>query len=615
MCGICGFVYYTNGAFPSLYIRSLVDAIKHRGPDGSGVYCWGNACIAHTRLSIIDPAGGRQPMSTDNDQLHLTYNGELYNFWELREELKRLGYHFRTNSDTEVVLCAYQEWGRHCVNRFEGMFAFAILDLRRREILLARDHFGIKPLLYRRLAGSLAFASEIQAFRSLPDWTEEIDLRAVDLFLRYQYIPAPLTAYRNVFKLPAGHRMVVKLDEPEIVLERYWAPDFSRKQRRSDSELLHELDACLRDSVKRHLVSDVPFGAFLSGGIDSSLVVGYMSDLLEQPVRTFSIGFDDGAYSELEYARTVAAACRTEHHEEILNADAFSVLPEIVRHYGEPFGDQSAVATWAVCRLARGHVPMVLSGDGGDELFAGYGTYHGWLTSSTASTPGSMLSRGGRVARGLRGLIRKETAWHRLADDPVRSWFPLVGRFHQHGLRTSLWRPELRFVSDLPDEAFRAASERASGYSRINQAQFMDLQTFLPEDILTKVDIASMSVGLEVRPPMIDRRVFELAASIPEAQLYSLSEDYCGKLPLKNLVARRLGHAFAFRKKQGFEIPLESWLRGTAERKQHLLDSLTNSQSGLADWFCTDALRELVQHGSAYNLWLLCILREWRQQQ
>lgn len=615
MCGIAGLIDYSGRFDLPTTVTAMVNAIRHRGPDGCGHCQQLNCALGHARLSIIDLEGGRQPMSTPDGKVHLTYNGEIYNYRELRRELQKLGVQFRTNSDTEVVLYAYQQWGRHCVDRFEGMFAFAVLDLKRRELLLARDHFGIKPLLYRRLPGSLAFASEIQALRALPDWDGEIDLRSIDLFLRYQYIPAPLTAYRNICKLPAGHRMIVRLDEPVVVMERYWQPDFSQKRKRRESDLLHELDAVLRDSVSRHLVADVPFGAFLSGGIDSSLVVGYMTELLQQPVRTFSIGFDEGKYSETQYARIVAAQCQTQHHEEVLQADAFSALPELVRHYGEPYGDQSAVATWAVCRLARRHVPMVLSGDGGDELFAGYGTYHGWLTSAPASRPAAFLTGLRGAARRLKRAVRRSPAWTTVAEDPLRNWFPIVGRFHQRSQRSSLWRPELRFLSDLPDEAFHAALSQTAGFSRINQAQYLDLETFLPEDILAKVDIASMSVGLEVRPPLIDRRVFDFAASIPETQLCRITDEFCGKLPLKHLVSRRFGQEFAFRRKQGFEIPLEHWLRGTAERRQQLLQTLTDSQSGLQDWFCTEALQAVVEHGSAANLWLLCILREWRLQQ
>lgn len=408
--------------------------------------------------------------------------------------------------------------------------------------------------------------------------------------------------------------MVVRLDEPGTVLERYWRPDFGRKRKWSERQLLQETDECLHDSVKRHLVSDVPFGAFLSGGIDSSLIVSYMAEILDQPVRTFSIGFDDRQYSELDYARQVAKKYRTEHHEQILDVDAFSVLPELVRHYGEPYGDQSAIATWAVCRLARQHVPMVLSGDGGDEFFAGYGTYGNWAERGRGQRKVGVTERLANVARQLRDIGRRKSNAYRYQPDQLGDWFALVGRFNTPQLRSTLWRPELRFVSDLADDAFQRSFAETSGWSRINQAQFLDLQTFLPEDILTKVDIASMAVGLEVRPPIIDRRVFDLAATIPEEQLHERRDGYCGKLPLKQLAAVRFGNDFAFRRKQGFEIPLERWLRGTPERKAEVLQRLTDPDTGLGAWFCSSSVRNVVEQGNAYNLWLLCILQEWRLQ-
>lgn len=615
MCGICGLISYSQPASVADAVSRMCGSIAHRGPDGDGVFTHQHAAIAHRRLSIIDLEGGRQPMSTPDGQLHITYNGEIYNYQDLRRDLEKRGCRFRTNSDTEVVLYAYQEWGRACVERFEGMFAFAVLDLRRREILLARDHFGIKPLLYRVVPGSFSFASEFQAFKTLPDWSGEIDLSAVDLFLRYQYIPAPQTVWRNVFKLPAGHRMVVGLDEPRISIERYWKPDFTRKTRRRPAELLDELDFCLRDSVKRHLVADVPFGAFLSGGIDSSLVVGYMAELLGQPVQTFSIGFDDSQFSEVQYARQVAQKYRTEHHEQILNVDAFAALPEIVRHYGEPYGDQSAIATWALCRLARGRVPMALSGDGGDELFAGYGTYGSWLSRCRPAAVTSPVHRVKNLARGVRNaVLRRPVKRMPTQSTRLHDWFPMVGRFHDGLLRSQLWRGELRFVSDLPDSTFQTAFGETTGLSTINQAQWLDLQTFLPEDILTKVDIASMSVGLEVRPPILDRRVFQLAASIAETDLWRNDGGYCGKLPLKQLAALRFGHDFAFRRKQGFEIPLEGWMRGTDQRRKEVGAQLLDDRDGLLDWFCPERLQEVVARGSAANLWLLCVLREWKRQ-
>lgn len=613
MCGIAGVVDYTMSKHLNSCIPTLSSSLRHRGPNATGNSIRNNTLLVHSRLSIIDLEGGRQPMSTQDGKIQLTYNGEIYNYKELRHSLEKLGFNFSTASDTEVVLRSYEAWGRFCVERFEGMFAFAVLDLSRREIMLARDHFGIKPLLYRATPDSFTFASELAALKSLPDWNNEIDLHAIDLFLRYQYIPAPHTAFRNVFKLPAAHRMVVSIDEPRVSIERYWQPDFTKKKRRSQEALLEELDDCLRDSVKRHLVSDVPFGAFLSGGIDSSLVVSYMAELLGQPVETFSIGFDDNRFSEVDYALKVATKYSTKHHEEILCAKAFDALPDIVRHHGEPFGDQSSIATWALSKLARRYVPMALSGDGGDEFFAGYSTYGCWLENLGKKPISTTSKRVLATARNVRNLLtgRRNTT---RSKEELEHWLPLTGRFFDRYQRSHLWRPELRFVSDFPGLSLQQAWEKGKKFTRINQAQWLDLHTFLPEDILTKVDIASMSVGLEVRPPILDRRVFDVAASIPEEDLFRRNGEYCGKLPLKLLAEKRLGTDFAFRKKQGFEIPLEKWLRGSQERIRQMEHQLADEAEGLGTWFSPDSVKQTVQVGSAYNLWLLVVLREWKIQ-
>ena len=588
----------------------MTETLSHRGPDGAGVFVRDNVGLGHRRLSIIDHEGGRQPMSTSDGQVHLTYNGEVYNFRELRKELEGKGYRFRTSSDTEVILYAYEAWGRHCVDRFEGMFAFAIADFRKREILLARDHFGIKPVLYRITQNSFAFASEFQAFYPLPDWSGEIDLYAIDLYLRYQYIPAPHTAFRKVFKLPAGHRMIVAMDEPRHTIERYWEPDFSKKRKFRDEELLEELDDTLRDSVKRHLVADVPFGALLSGGIDSSLVVGYMSELLHQPVKTFSIGFEDESVDELKYARLVSQKYGTEHHEEIVKFDALEKLPEIVRHHGEPFGDQSTIPTWYVSQLARSHVPMVLSGDGGDELFAGYGTYPAWLQNVA---PPEVLPD-----RTLKGFLRP--LWKAVnpgkypvkpnAEKNIENWIRCIGRFNSDS-RGTLWHRDIAFVSDLPGTTFEDALQSGSGFSGVNRVQRIDLETFLPEDILCKVDIASMRFGLEVRPPMLDRRFFKLASSIPPRQLHQQGAEYCGKLPLKRLAASKLGDEFAFRPKQGFGLPLQSWLRDDTMNSAAVADRLCHADAMINQWFQPVAVNEVIANQRVENIWLLLVLEEW----
>jgi len=396
-------------------------------------------------------------------------------------------------------------------------------------------------------------------------------------------------------------------------IERYWEPDFSTKRRFGQEELLEELDNVFRDSVKRHLVSDVPFGALLSGGVDSSLVVGYMSEILNRPVKTFSIGFEDENVDELQYARIVAKKYGTEHHEEIVRLDALEMLPEIVKHHGEPFGDQSAIPTWAVSRLARSEVTLVLSGDGGDELFAGYGTYGGWKQRTEYYRPTRDPSWRGKV----RPLVKKLAPWRYPAtsqpEADARHWLPSVGRFTDSA-RDLLWNSNYRFLSDLPGTALDKAFEIGSPSLDVNCVQRVDMKLFLPEDILCKVDVASMRYGLEVRPPILDRRVFALASSIKPAMLYDLSERFVGKLPLKNLIAGKLGHDFAFRQKQGFALPLESWIRRNKDNQQLIRERLTSSQAQILDWFDRTAVDETIVSGPAENTWLLLILEEWAQQ-
>ncbi len=613
MCGIAGIIDYSKTWDISETVSRMTRAIAHRGPDGSGIVQCEYTGLGHRRLSIIDLEGGRQPMATPDGRVQLTYNGEVYNYRELRKELEAKGYRFQTSSDTEVILYAYEAWGRRCVERFQGMFAFAIADFRRREILIARDHFGIKPLLYRLESGSFAFASEFLALQQLPDWTGEVDLLAVDMFLRYQYIPAPQTAFRHVFKLPAGHRMVIGMDEPRQTLERYWTPNFHKKRRFRGEELIEELDAALKDSVSRHLVADVPFGALLSGGVDSSLVVSYMAELMGSSVRTFAIGFDDSEVSELQYARMVAQKYGTEHHEEVLQFNALDALPEIVQHHGEPFGDQSAIPTWAVSKLARSHVTMVLSGDGGDEFLAGYGSYSGWLGAVSHVPQKAALSWKTPLRPLLRAVRPRHYPVATTPEDSLENWLPCIGRFTSQE-RGSLWKPDFRFLSDQTGATFQKSLDAGRGLRGVNRVQRMDLETFLPEDILTKVDIASMRYGLEVRPPLLDTTVFQLTASIPPELLVDRESGKGGKLPLKMLAARKFGQDFAFRKKQGFVMPLEKWLRADPKSANTVRERLCDRGSELRRWFSDDAVDAVVSHGRAENLWLLLVLQEWCRQ-
>ncbi|HEY4641153.1 MAG TPA: asparagine synthase (glutamine-hydrolyzing), partial [Thermoanaerobaculia bacterium] len=418
MCGIAG-ILDADHADPGAAI-AMANRIRHRGPDGSGEWSCAAISLSHRRLSIIDLEGGRQPLANEDASVHVTYNGEIYNFRELRKTLLDCGHTFTTVSDTEVLVHAWEEWGRDCVEKLRGMFAFAIWDEKKQQLLLARDRAGIKPLYYYRSGSRFAFASELQAFSG---WERTLDPEALDLYLHFQYIPAPYTIYKEIRKLPPAHTLLISpRSEPDI--RRYWSLRFEPGNGLSESQWLDELDAVISESVRLHLVSDVPFGAFLSGGVDSSLVTSYMSEhLRDEHVRTYSIGFDDPDYDELPYARIVSDYLHTTHREEMVYPDAIAILPELVRHYGEPFADSSAIPTYYVSRLAAADVKMVLSGDGGDEAFAGYASY---AFMAREHRPARGFARRARFLLGSAG--RRAHLLPPLAD-PRRTWFSMVAGF------------------------------------------------------------------------------------------------------------------------------------------------------------------------------------------
>jgi len=609
MCGICGTLNTNGRAGDAAVLRAMTAAIAHRGPDGEGFHLRGPVGLGHRRLAIIDPACGAQPMANEDETVWITYNGEIYNFREIRAELETRGHVFRTRSDTEMVVHAYEEWGADCLKRFRGMFAFAIADHRRRELFLARDPLGIKPLFYFHEKNIFAFASELQALRALPGVAWEIDLQALDQYLYLQYIPAPRTVFQRAHKLRPGHFLTVPFSGEPAAPERYWRLRFQPVARK-EADLLDELDQVLRRSVEMHLVADVPFGAFLSGGIDSSAVVGYMAQSLGRPVKTFSIGFEESELNELPYARQAAARWKTEHHEEIVRADALAILPRLVKHYGEPFGDASAVPTYYVSRMAREHVPMVLSGDGGDEAFGGYNTYRQWLR---------WLGRVGMAAwkRPLFPLASSlfPKRWPR-REPLLENW---LGFMQYVGLdwRRRLWRPEFRSSCCLPLETLSEAFSETEGCDPLQTVQYLDMMTYLPYAILTKVDVASMMNGLEVRTPIVDIRVMEFAATIPSAEKMAASGPggFEGKLVFKKLLSRYFPESFLQRPKQGFGIPMRRWFGGEGETFATVRERLLDERSRLHGWFDPRALASLVDGRNTGAIWLLLFLEEWLRQE
>lgn len=607
MCGILGLIN-SKGQINDVLFLNMLDLIAHRGPDGEGTFVHENVGIGHRRLSIIDLEGGKQPLSNSEKSLWITYNGELYNYRELRKSLQEQGYLFATASDTEVVLQAYAHWGKDCVRHFRGMFAFGILDLIKQELFLARDHFGIKSLVYAHNAEVFAFSSEIQALKPITEINWDIDLTALDQYLAYQYIPAPNTIYKEVKKLPPAHYMRVSFSGEIIELASYWHLDFKPDHSRTEKDWIEALEVTIKESVKSHLVSDVPFGAFLSGGIDSSLVVGYMSQLMAKPVKTFSIGFEEEGYSELEYARKVARHWGTDHHEAIIRPDALSILPELVKHYGEPFGDSSAIPTYYVSQLARQHVTMALSGDAGDELFAGYDSYSTRWSRHLSPVPEHLPL----YKKGLYSLLSSAfPKKYPLRTASLTDWQRYI-QYYGARERSLLWKAEIADQLKQTDAVHQGIWYESQSYGHFQKAQYLDFSTYLPYDILTKVDIASMMHSLEVRTPLLDIRVVELASQIPEKfNINKSSGDWVGKQLLKKIVSKDLGDEFAFRKKMGFSIPIQNWFGETGKSQNEVKERLLSSGNGLDTFFDHSALEKIANSSNSGQQWLLVFLQEW----
>ncbi len=591
MCGIAGIL----APFPPERLRraalALADAQRHRGPDGAGVQLTGPVALAHRRLSIIDLEAGAQPLSNEDGTVWITFNGEIYNYRELRHLLEQRGHRFRTKSDTEVIVHAYEEWGDDCVRKLRGMFAFAISDTRRHRLFLARDHFGIKPLVYLEQDGWFAFASELQAFHSLSDAAVDLDVRAIDEYLALQYIPAPRTVYRQARKLPPGHSMSIDFDGRVHGPQRYWRPEFRPDESRTDAEWAEAFDATLRDSVRAHLIADVPVGAFLSGGLDSTGVVALAQEIMDAPVHTYSIGFRDPAHDESAWAREAADRLGTVHRTEILEVNALDSLDALVRHYGEPFGDSSAVATMAVSRLAAGEVKTVLTGDGGDEGMAGYHAHMAWLAFAEEA--------GGQFP----------------ARPSSQTWLGIV-QYCDPGFRARLWNGDHRDRTLLPIEAFEQAWAEARDLGPVHRLQYMDALTYLPNDILTKVDIASMSASLETRTPLIDVAVWDLLTQMPERLNIRCDgkAQYSGKHMLKRFLSRYFPDRFVHRRKQGFAVPLSKWFASEGEARQLVEERLLGAGSMLRTLFDPAPARQIVDGGHYGPLWVMLVLEEWLRQ-
>jgi asparagine synthase (glutamine-hydrolysing) len=642
MCGITGFI--TKNQYES-FSRSLPAAtasLTHRGPDDSGIYVDPSAGmgLGHCRLSILDLSPlGHQPMASDDDSVRIVFNGEVYNFKVLRKTLETAGHHFNSDSDTEVILKAYLEWGTECLSRFIGMFALAIWDGRSRRLFLARDQMGIKPLYYYHRHGNLIFASELKGILAFKGISKTLDIGAIPLFLHYQYIPSPRTIYQHIFKLLPGHFLIC---DSENFCTCPWAetPNVSSRQSSlsgtpgSESACLDQLQGILTQVVSDQMVSDVPLGALLSGGIDSSLVAAIMQQVSPRPVRTFSIGFGESEFNEAPWAAKVAGSLGTCHTELYVSSkDALSAIPRLPEIYDEPFADASAIPSFLVSQLTRSHVTVALSGDGGDEQFCGYTRY--WATQAMAS----MFQRlPGHLRNWLcRSLSRVPTAFvetlynrlqpvlpsaFRSANFPDK-WQKLIAQMNYADLQSlyrvsvCLWDSDRikRLTGRFPEQSrFEQAFNQTTEWPTLSRLMRVDQQTYLTDAMLVKVDRASMAAGLEIRVPLLDQRVVEYASRIPEAFLFQNGQ---GKHILRRLLSRFVPAELFERPKMGFAIPVSHWLRG--ELKPMLLDYLAEERlkreglfnAALVASTVSDHLSGRANH--PHRLWALLMWEMWRE--
>ncbi len=601
----------------------MTGAIVHRGPDDDGFYVNENVGLGMRRLSIIDVAHGKQPIHNADETKWIVFNGEIYNYQELRTGLEKRGHVFYTNSDTEAIVHLYDEHGADCLQYLRGMFAFAIWDDRDKSLFLARDRVGKKPLLYsQQTNGNLIFGSEFQALLQHPAISREVDLEAIDSYLSYLCIPAPQTAFKQIRKLEPGHWLRWKNGEVET--KRYWLPDFSKKIKISEEDAIEETTRILRESTKLRMISEVPLGAFLSGGVDSSIVVALMAQESSQPVKTFSIGFEEQDFSELKYAKRVAEHVGAEYNEFIVRPNALEVIPTLVEHYGEPYADSSAIPTYYVAKETRAHVTVALNGDGGDESFAGYERYAAMRFAETYN----------RLPKTLRKMFVEAPVNLLPTSELKRSRFRDAKRFFQ---AANLPKTERYFrwmstfnrdsKSEIYAKDFSAAvstqnaSEfqdrwfaKANGSGILDAALLTDQMTYLPNDLLVKVDIASMANSLEARSPFLDHKVMEFAASLPENLKM---QRFQTKSLLKKVAARLVPKEVVYRRKMGFGVPIGKWFR--EDMKDFVRGVLLSEKSLKRGIIKPEMLERFVnehtnaERDHAFQLWTLLMLELWFQ--
>lgn len=622
MCGICGILYFddTRPVHEDLVLR-MTRVLHHRGPDDSGAWTARNVGLGQARLSIIDLSPlGHQPMSNEDGSVWITLNGEIYNFLELRAELIRKGHRFRSGTDTETVVHLWEEEGERCVEKLRGMFAFAIWDDKAKSLFLARDREGKKPLFYAPMRDRFLFGSEIKAILQDPDFKPEPDLEAIHHYLAYQSVPSPYCAFKGIRKLPPAHSLLIKKGHGSP--RRYWKLSYQKKLAAKGEkqvvELQEEIIERLREAVRLRLMSDVPLGAFLSGGIDSSIIVALMAGLMDQPVKTFSIGFTYEEYNELPFARMVAGQYGTDHHEFVVTPDAQAIFPELVWHYNEPFADSSAIPTYYVSKLAREHVTVALTGDGGDENFAGYQRYQNQGEYALKSSFPSFYARWMRPDQLLRNFVFKND-WHRsfrrlkALDQKRLLYYLRITHFHE-SYQTHLYTPEFRRLLgktctvDLMLDKYGASD----AHDFLDATLDVDLALYLPDTLMVKSDIAAMAHALELRAPMLDHHFLEFVARIP-ADL-KLKDGTEGKYIFKKAVEPYLPKEVIYRKKMGFGVPIDHWFR--TDLKEMAFETLLSERAIARGYFKRDYIRSILDRHMAgetwqYLIWNLLMLELW----
>jgi asparagine synthase (glutamine-hydrolysing) len=571
MCGVCGVVGMDGILDPSIReaIRPMTRALAHRGPDGEGYYTDAHAALGHRRLAIIDRSGGHQPMSNEDESVWIVFNGEIYNYKAIREDLITRGHSFRTVSDTETIVHAYEEFGPDCVQRLEGMFAFAVYDKRARSLFVARDRLGKKPLFYGIFGGAFHFASEMKAFRHSPAWDDALDLAALEGYLSLGYFLAPSTVYAHVHKLEPGHWL--RLADGRVSIRKYWDVEEFDTDRRSSGEIVGELDGVLRHAVHERLESEVPLGAFLSGGIDSGLVVSYMAEAADRDqLITTTVGFGEAGHNELESAALTARQFNTSHHAEVVTPDLDEVLDRIVGSFDEPFADSSSVPTYYVSARARRHVTVALTGDGGDESFAGYDFRYvphvleararPFLRADVSRGAAEWLGQRWPTSASLPRPLRLGTLLRNLARDSAAAYYFDLCFLKPWDARALMGSDPEAPLSESPVyDAVTAPYRRCSSSSALQRAEYADLKVYLANDVLVKVDRMSMAHGLEIRCPLLDRRVVEYAFRIPESVKMPRLQ---AKHVLKRLAENRLPRDVTALPKHGFTAPIGEWMRG-----------------------------------------------------